>query len=130
MSDATFEFCLHADSNFHYELLRSLGATRYLGADIQEQLTLMPRIKPGDFEDWFKEWSDMAKCVAGSVDLDRLADYSPVTIRNVFLRASHYHFNSDIYLHGNWNDPRSSDAFEKWTKYYDSANAHLSIPGQ
>ena len=38
MSDAALEFRLHADSNFHYEVLRSLGATPFLGSDIQEQL--------------------------------------------------------------------------------------------
>ena len=93
MSDAALEFRLHADFNFHYEVLRSLGATPYLGGDIQEQLALMPRINPGDFDGWYKEWSDLAKRVLRSVDLEHLEDYSPVTIRNVFLRASHYHFN-------------------------------------
>jgi pimeloyl-ACP methyl ester carboxylesterase len=123
------KFQLHQDASFDFETLRSLGTTRYHGADIQEILRLMPKIKAGDFDSWYNEWSALAKKVAASVDEHHLERYSPVTIRNTFFRASHYYFVAEFFLHGNWNDPRSQDAYEKWRKYFEIANAYLPIPG-
>jgi hypothetical protein len=123
------DFRLHQDDSFHYEALRSLGTTRYYGSDVQETLSLMPRIKAGDFDSWYDEWSALVKNVIASVDEDHLERYSPVTIRNTFFRASHYYFVAEFFLHKDWTDPRSQDAYKRWRKYFDIANEHLPIPG-
>jgi pimeloyl-ACP methyl ester carboxylesterase len=122
-------FRLHQDDSFDYEALRSLGTARYYGSDVQETLSLMPRIKAGDFDSWYDEWSALAKNVVASVDEDHLERYSPVTIRNTYLRASHYYFVAEFFLHGDWNDARSQDAYEHWKKYFEIANAYLPTPG-
>lgn len=124
------DFQLHPDKNFHYETLRSLGTSRYSGSDIQEQLALMSRIEPGDFDGWYKEWSGLAKRVMSTIDTSRLSEYSPVTVRNVFFRASHYFWVSEFFLHAKWNDSRSQSAFSSWRECFKIANANLPIPGQ
>ncbi|QIW98291.1 hypothetical protein AMS68_003809 [Peltaster fructicola] len=122
-------FQLHEDKNFHYETLRSLGTVRYFGSDIKEQLDLMPKIKVNDFDSWYDAWSGLAKTVLSTIDENNLQQYNAATIRNVYFRASHYYFVSEFFLHLNWDDPRSLDAFAKWRKYFEIANAHLEIPG-
>jgi hypothetical protein len=94
-------FQLHPDKNFHYETLRSLGTVRYSGSDVQEQLDLMSRIRINNFDDWYREWSGLAKRVVASIDKDKLEQYQPATIRNVFFRASHYYWVAEFFLHNN-----------------------------
>ncbi|KAK4499176.1 hypothetical protein PRZ48_009689 [Zasmidium cellare] len=120
---------LHSDSNFHYEAIRSISLARYAGADISEQLAILENIKPGDFEDWYREWHNLALRVLSTIDESKLESYSPVTLRDVYFRASHYFFVADFFLHGNQSDPRSDQAFNLWDKYYRKANDCLPIPG-
>lgn len=42
---------LHEDPNFHYEAIRAIGTARYNGADISEVLSILPNIRPGNFDD-------------------------------------------------------------------------------
>lgn len=121
---------LHEDPNFHYEAIRSLGTARYYGSDVQETLQILPKIKSGDFDGWYEEWSNLAKRVFATIDQEKLDLYDPTTIRNVYFRASHYYFVSEFFLHSNWEDPRSEEAFRLWRKYFDTANSHLAIPGK
>jgi hypothetical protein len=93
-------FRLHQDDQFDFEILRALGVTRYYGFDIHEILRILPRIKAGDFNSWYDEWYSLAKTVVVSVDEDHLERYSPVTIRNTFIRASHCYFIAEFFLHG------------------------------
>lgn len=122
-------FRLHEDANFHYETLRSLGTVRYYGSDVNEQLDLMGMIKVNDFDSWYGAWSGLAEQVLSTIDEDNLGSYDPATIRNVYFRASHYYWMAEFFLHIDWNDPRSQDAFVKWRKYFDIANSYLEIPG-
>lgn len=124
----TFRFS--SDDSFHYEILRSLALSRNYGSDLAECLAILPKIKPGDFDSWYQEWHDLALRVLSTIDESKLASYSPITLKDVYFRASHYFFMSDFFLHGNPSDPRSDQAFELWREYFDKANAHLSIPGK
>lgn len=124
-------FSLSQDPNFHYETLRSIGLARYMGGDIGEQLNLIPKIRPGDLESWYREWRALALRVLAQVDEgDNLGRHSDATVRDVYFRASHYFFVSDFFLHGDVADPRLRENFDLWRKYYDLANARLDIPGE
>jgi hypothetical protein len=120
---------LHEDLNFHYETMRALGTVPYNGADITEIFAIMPMIKPGDFDSWYEEWFKLAQRVLSTIDETKEASYSPVTLRNVYFRASHYFFVADFFLHGNKNDTRMAKCYELWRRYFDKANALLDIPG-
>jgi pimeloyl-ACP methyl ester carboxylesterase len=121
---------LHEDINFHYETMRALGTVPYNGADITEIFAIMPMIKPGDFDSWYQEWFKLAQRVLSTIDETKEASYSPVTLRNVYFRASHYFFVADFFLHGNKDDPRMAKCYELWRHYFDKANALLDIPGK
>lgn len=121
---------LHEDINFHYETMRALGTVPYSGADITEIFAIMPMIKPGDFDSWYQEWFKLAQRVLSTIDETKEASYSPVTLRNVYFRASHYFFVADFFLHGNKDDPRIAKCYELWRHYFDKANALLDIPGK
>jgi len=123
-------FQLSEDPNFHYEALRSLGLIRYFGGDVAEQLAILPNIKPGNVEDWYREWHNLALRVLSTIDETDLSTYSPVTLKDVYFRASHYFFVADFFLHGNPADPRLKQSYNLWREYYDKANAQLPIPGQ
>jgi hypothetical protein len=119
---------LSEDLSFHFEALRSLALTRAYGSDIAETLNILNNIKPADFEDWYREWHNLALRVLSSIDESK--SYSPVTLKDVYFRASHYFYVSDFYTHDNWDDPRGIESFKLWRKYFDKANANLPIPGQ
>lgn len=121
--------------NFHYEALRSLGIARYGGSDVAEQLAILPRIKPGDIEGWYDEWSALARRVLSAADEedgshgDKIP-MSPASLRDMYFRASHYIFVADFFLHGNPADPRLRQSFDLWRKYFDRANELLPLPGR
>jgi pimeloyl-ACP methyl ester carboxylesterase len=121
---------LHKDFNFHYEAMRAIGTVPYGGADVMEIFDTLQRIKPYDFESWYTEWFKLAKRVLSSIDETKEDTYSPVTLRSVYFRASHYFFVADFFLHGNKSDPRMVECYDLWKKYFDKANAYLPIPGK
>jgi len=119
---------LSEDHSFHFEALRSLAVTRYYGSDIAETLKILTNIRPGNCEDWYREWHNLALRVLSSIDENK--SYSPVTLKDVYFRASHYFYVADFYTHSNWEDPRGIEAFKLWRQYFDKANDNLPIPGQ
>lgn len=121
---------LHEDINFHYETMRALGTIPYGGADLSEVFEIMPKIKPGDFDSWYDEWFQLACRVLATVDEAKESSYSPVTLRNVYFRASHYFFVADFFLHGNKADPRMAKCYKLWREYFDKAIALLPTPGK
>lgn len=121
---------LHEDTNFHYEAIRAIALTRYGSSDINEILTILPKIGVGSSEDWYREWFALAQRVLATVDETKLDTYSKVTIRDVFFRVSHYIFVADFFLHGNPSDPRLRQNYDLWRKYFDIANAAMDIPGE
>lgn len=123
---------LHPDVHFHYEAIRSLGAVRYRGGDVGEQLNILPNIKSNDPESWYKEWRALAERVLESASDTQAYTGKPsaVTLRDAYFRASHYFFMSDFYLHHDWEDKRLEELWTLWRKYFDTANALLPNPGQ
>lgn len=122
---------LSPDLSFHYEALRVLAATATQGSDVSEILQVCQKLIPGDFESWYKEFYKLAG------DVLRIAEECPnkknfdnVSLRNIYLRASHYYFAADFYLHSNHDDPRINDCYQKWTSLFDKAMALLPVPGK
>jgi pimeloyl-ACP methyl ester carboxylesterase len=123
-------FSLNEDRQFHYEAMRAIATVPYAGADVMEVVQAAQKIKPNDFDSWYDEWYQLARRVLSTVDEEQESSYSPVTLRGVYFRASHYFFMADFFLHGNKTDPRMADCFQLWRKYFDKANALLPIPGK
>lgn len=123
---------LSADTQYHYEGLRTLGIVRYGGGDIREQLNVLAKIKPGDSESWYTEWDALARRVLSTIEKSQrtTGPLSRASLRDVYFRASHYFYLSDFFLHGHPEDPRVDESYELCTKYFDLANELLPHPGK
>jgi pimeloyl-ACP methyl ester carboxylesterase len=117
---------LNADPTFHYESLRVLATARSFGADIGEILNTVEKIVPGDIESWYREYKSLADHVAATP----ISKTHPVSGRNAMFRASNYYRSADFFLHGNANDPRLVELWDKQTKCFDLALSLMDIPGR
>jgi dienelactone hydrolase len=117
---------LSPDPTFHYETLRVLATARTYGADIGEVLKTVEKIIPGDMESWYQEYYKLAEHVASS----EIKKEHPVSARNAMFRASNYYRSADFFLHGNANDPRLHEIWDKQTKCFDLAISLMDVPGK
>ncbi|WP_328618408.1 esterase FrsA [Amycolatopsis sp. NBC_00355] len=96
------------DPQFWFETLRLFGHAAYGGSDFGEVLAAASKVTPGDYDSWHDAYRGLA---------DRLyaeaADASPVTARDLLLRASTYYFSADFFLHGDPADPRIAAAYDR-----------------
>ncbi|MEA5358195.1 alpha/beta fold hydrolase [Amycolatopsis sp., V23-08] len=96
------------DPQFWFETLRLFGHAAYGGSDFGEVLAAASTVTPGDYDSWHDAYRRLA---------DRLyaeaADASPVTARDLLLRASTYYFSADFFLHGDPADPRIAAAYDR-----------------
>ena len=104
------------DPAFSFQLLRILGSTYYGGADIGECLSTAYRIKEGDFESWYTEWSKTAKRVREYGD-NAFSTGQQVSALEAYLRASNYFRTAEFFLHLN---PTDSRIIETWQNSVDS----------
>ncbi len=111
---------------FWYETLRAFGAAGYGGSEFGEVLATAARIKSGDFDSWYEEWSRSGEKVALEA-AGQLASGHRISARDSFLRASTYHRLSEFFLHGNPRDPRIASAYQKSIECY-KACARLYDP--
>ncbi|WP_033290454.1 alpha/beta hydrolase family protein [Amycolatopsis jejuensis] len=100
------------NENFWFETLRSLGHIAYGGADLGEVLVTADRIKAGDYDSWYDEWSATAERL-WQVAVEAQGGGHVVTARDTYLRASNYYRTAEFFLHGTPDDPRISSAYGK-----------------
>lgn len=114
------------DPTFSSQLLRTIGATYYKGADIGECLSTAYRIKEGDFESWYTEWLKTAKRVHKYAD-DCLAANYKVSAREAYLRASNYYRAAEFLLISP-EDPRIQTTWGSSKECFSNAGKLFSPP--
>lgn len=114
------------DQAFHYEIIRLLGLASYGGADVGEVLASADEITPGDFESFYTAFNKRGDHIVSQIEQMR----NPISIRDASFRAATYFRLADQYIHGNWDDPRILELWDKQTKCFDRANSLLPIPGE
>jgi pimeloyl-ACP methyl ester carboxylesterase len=114
------------DPTFSSQLLRTIGATYYKGADIGECLSTAYRIKEGDFESWYTEWLKTAKRVHKYAD-DCLAANHKVSAREAYLRASNYYRAAEFLLLSP-EDPRIQTTWGSSKECFSNAGKLFSPP--
>jgi pimeloyl-ACP methyl ester carboxylesterase len=114
------------DPTFSSQLLRTIGATYYKGADIGECLSTAYRIKEGDFESWYTEWLKTAKRVHKYAD-DCLAANHKVSTREAYLRASNYYRAAEFLLISP-EDPRIQTTWGSSKECFSNAGKLISPP--
>jgi len=92
---------------FEFELIRALWAIPFGGADFGEVMTVVPAIREGDFDSWYRGWSGLARAVAGRSEV--LID--PVSRGNARLRASSYMRSAEFFLSSSDSRRESAAAF-------------------
>jgi hypothetical protein len=117
---------LNTDHTFQYELLRVLGLSRDRGADIGEVLGIAPKIVPGNFESWYEQFNELADHVRSRVESQ--SERHPVSLRNAMFRAANYYRAADFFLHGNPQDSRIHETWNKATACFDRAISLLDVP--
>src|SRR6266540_4874395 len=92
---------------FEFELIRALWAIPFGGADFGEVMTVIPAIKEGDFDSWYRAWSRLARAVAGRSE----ALIDPVSRGSARLRASSYMRSAEFFLASSDSRRESAAAF-------------------
>jgi len=124
----------HEDSQFEFELQRTLGQIAYGGAEIGECLATARRIKEGDYDSWHDEWHDTASWLYDlSVEAERLGHR--VTARDGFLRCANYFRTAEFFLHADPADERiratsgrGVEAFRRAAALFDPPIEVVDIP--
>jgi pimeloyl-ACP methyl ester carboxylesterase len=115
------------DQAFSFELLRAIGYTVYDGADIGECLATAARIKEGDFESWYTEWTRTAQRVQKIAE-DCLAREHTLSARKAYLRASNYYRTAEFFLHTNPGDPRILTTWQASRDCFAQAAIRFAFP--
>jgi pimeloyl-ACP methyl ester carboxylesterase len=100
------------DPQYSFQLLRAMGAAANGAADIGECLKTAYRIKEGDDDSWYAEWSGTARELekAGNRFLRRGQKLSAA---EAYLRASGYYRSAEFFLH---IDPKDKRILRAWKK--------------
>lgn len=93
-----------------YQLRRGLGETQEGMGSVSECLLAAKRMKPGDKESWFAEWTRLGDENRARGDAEAKANH-PVTAKNCWQRAVGYYRQAEFWLLG--SDPRRRETFLK-----------------
>ena len=96
---------------FDGQLLRTLSYTIHGGADIGECLTTAARIKEGDFDSWYQEWTFTADRLVQMGD-QALQQDNLLSASECYLRASNYYRTAYFFLFGFPLDERLVQAYD------------------
>ncbi len=98
------------DPTFSFELLRAASYGPYGGSEIGEVLATARRIREGDFESWYREWSCVAERIEAIANASLKMGHS-VSANQAFLRASNYYRTAEFFLAP--DDPRRIETYDK-----------------
>ncbi|MES9536775.1 alpha/beta hydrolase [Actinomadura sp. NPDC000600] len=99
---------------FDFEALRGLWTAAYDGGEVGEVAAVMARVRRGDFESWYREWSAMADRVAAR----GRAYGEPVSRGTAMLRAANYWRQAEFFLDA--TDPRRAAAATAGSDLFDA----------
>jgi pimeloyl-ACP methyl ester carboxylesterase len=100
------------NQTYHHAVLRALNQVASHGADISEVLQATTRMRAGDEQNWFAEWTAL-----GDRNLDRGRSVRNRQSRGeALLRAHTYYARAQFYLP--WNDPKRPAAFDLSRKVF------------
>ncbi|RYP29592.1 hypothetical protein DL767_006644 [Monosporascus sp. MG133] len=120
---------LSSDHSFDFEILRLLSHAPYSGSDIAEVFRAASKIEPGNFESFYSVFYALAERVEAQAQAIDAAKH-PVSARDAFFRAATYYRVTDFYLHGNPEDPRINESWDRATASFNNATALLPIPAE
>src|SRR4051794_9589434 len=93
-----------------YQLVRIIGHSNFGGSNFSECLQAAERIKLGDYDSWYTEWTRLGDRVLAQGH-EAFDQGNLVTARTHFLRASNYTRLGEFFLQP--DDPRKMDTYVK-----------------
>jgi hypothetical protein len=117
----------HKDSQFDFELVRTMGQASYGGAEIGECLATAARIFEGDYDSWYAQWSDTAGWLYARSD-EAEKNGHLISARDGFLRCANYFRTAEFFLHDDPSDPRIRDTSTRGVKSFHRAAALFDPP--
>jgi pimeloyl-ACP methyl ester carboxylesterase len=117
------------DQNFSFEFLRVLGESIHGGSDINECFATAARIREGDYESWYQEWSRTAERIQLIAE-HCLAQGHTISARQAYLRACNYYRCAEFFMHMQIgkNDPRVMDTYQKSLTCFRQAMSFFPFP--
>lgn len=122
------------DNDFAFQFLRIVGGTSFGFADVGEAIAAAEQIKDGDFADWCRNWTKVAKRLHLFADTS-YSNGHRISASEAYMRASNYYRAAEFYLHGNPDDPQieqlydaSLHCFKKAIDLGDSQMEFVQIP--
>ncbi|WP_115711397.1 alpha/beta hydrolase family protein [Legionella sainthelensi] len=112
---------------FNAQLIRSLGATTYQGAEIGECLAIASQIEPGNKESWYSHWiafADNNYNLAETYRNQRLC----FDAKLAFLRACTYYRTAFFFLEDDPTDPRIEHALQYSIQSFHQALEFFETP--
>lgn len=109
-----------SNESFSYEALRAAGYSNYGGADLGEVISICSRIRPGNEDDWVREWQKAAERVFSNAE-DSESVGNKESAYQGYLHASNYFRTAEFFRRENVDEDevsqllynRSETAFEK-----------------
>jgi alpha-beta hydrolase superfamily lysophospholipase len=92
-------FRFFKNDQFDFETRIALGSAYHGAADVGEVLSTAARVKDGDYESWFREWTATGERVRGIAEEAAEAGHD-VSAREAFLRSANYLFEATCSLDG------------------------------
>jgi hypothetical protein len=120
---------LSTDDSFHFEILRAFAIATYHGSDIGEVLTAARAIEPSKITTFSNAFGALLSRVLARAEAIDSTKY-PISARDAYFALSTYFRSADFYLHGNKDDPRINELWDKQTYAFDRAIALLPAPGK
>jgi alpha-beta hydrolase superfamily lysophospholipase len=114
------------DTAYNFETIRILSHAVYGGADTTECLATIARIKEGNAQSWYAEWTRTAEDVRKIAERC-LENKHVVSAREAFLRAANYYRNAEFFLNDDPQDLRVWSAWED-SRYCFGQAAKLFTP--
>lgn len=101
----------HQDHAFDAQLKRTMGYSAQGGAELSECLSIAKKVKSGDYEGWYKAWSQLANQLDQAASQE-IRQQSFISAGEKLLRASNYYRTAYFFLEENFEDKRISDSLK------------------
>lgn len=116
---------VYRPSAWSENVMRIIEEAEFGGGDVFECVRTLQKIRPGNREDWYTEWSSIAKSSEDAAN-EALAKGNRVTARKAYLRAFSYYRNSQYYLR--LSDKRKVEYFRKGIEAFRKAAGMFNPP--
>lgn len=133
----TIDCFFKSNDTFSYEALRAAGYSNYGGADLAEVIAICSKIRPGNEDDWVREWQKSAERAVLQADRSKSVKNRESAYQS-YLRASNYFRTAEFFRRDNVDDDTVSQSlYQNSEASFDKAMAlspfiheSISIPYQ